>query len=85
MKNSKFILNSQFKLVIIFNLFIKIKRRKMSSTFKSSNELSLYNPSLTKSKWSHRAPSVDAKVNGSAGTWANSHMYRTSSNDMSHK
>lgn len=52
--------------------------------FKSSNELSLYNPSLTKSKWNHRAPSVDAKVTG-AGSWANAHMYRTSSNDMSSK
>jgi hypothetical protein len=53
----------------------------MSSTFKSSNDLSLYNPSLTKSKWSHRAPSVDQKVTG-AGSWAAGHMYRTSSNDM---
>ena len=57
----------------------------MSMSFKSSNELSLYNPSLTKSKWQHRAPSVDCKVNGAAGTWAQSHMYRTSSNDMSKK
>lgn len=57
----------------------------MSTLFKSSNDLSLYNPSLTKSKWNHRAPSVDAKVNGTAGCWANNHMYRTSSNDMSKK
>ena len=53
----------------------------MTSTFKSSNDLSLYNPNLTKSKWQHRAPSVDANVAGQ-GAWASSHMYRTSSNDI---
>jgi hypothetical protein len=57
----------------------------MSMTFKSSNELSLYDPSRTKSKWHNRAPSVDQSVKQSAGTWASSHMYRTSSNDMSKK
>ena len=53
-------------------------------SFKTSNDLSLYNPDLTKSKWNHRSPSVDNKLIGQ-GTWANSHMYRTSSNDMSKK
>ena len=56
----------------------------MTSTFKSSNDMSLYNPNLTKSKWQHRAPSVDGSITGQ-GAWANSHMYRTSSNDMSKK
>ena len=50
--------------------------------FTSSNDLTLYNPNLTKSKWNHRQPSID-KSKG--GTWASAHMYRTSSNDMSYK
>ena len=59
-----------------------------ASKFKSSGDLSLYNPTLTKSKWHNRAPSVDTKVTGAgsgSGTWANTHMYRTSSNDMGKK
>jgi hypothetical protein len=58
----------------------------------SSNNLTLYDPSLSKSKWNMRSPTVDKSVtspmmgaHGRSGSWAARHMYRTSYTDMSNK
>ena len=58
----------------------------------SSNDMKLYDPSLSKSKWTWRSPTVDKNATGAmlgayarSGSWAAGHMYRTSYTDMSKK